>query len=95
MLIAHMLFLNPNHPKSIKILQGALLWKHSALLETGTFTSSNGAKLLPGKEVQAISAECERSTKMVHFEDKGMFPKRHWGILEDSEGFLARMPRGF
>ena len=59
--------MNPNHPKSIKILQGALFWKNSALLETGTFTSSsNGAKLLPGKEVQAIhvSAEYERSTKL-------------------------------
>ena len=32
-------FFNPNHPKSCKIL-----------LETGTFTSSNGAKLLPGKK---------------------------------------------
>ena len=31
---------------------------------------------------------------MVHFEDKGMFPKVHWSILEDSERFLARIPRG-
>ena len=29
---------------------------------------------------------------MVHFEDKGMFPKMHWRILEDSGRFLARMP---
>ena len=41
---------DPNHPKAIKILQGALFGKDSALLETGTFTSSNGAKLLPGKK---------------------------------------------
>ena len=40
----------PNHPKSCKILQGAPLWKNSVLLETGIFTSSNGAKLLPGKK---------------------------------------------
>ena len=32
---------------------------------------------------------------MVHFEDKGMFPKVHWRILEDSGRFLARIPRGF
>ena len=38
--------INPNYPKSSKILQGAL----SSLLETGTFTASNGAKLLPGKK---------------------------------------------
>ena len=31
---------------------------------------------------------------MVHFEDKGMFPKVHWRILEDSGRFLARIPRG-
>ena len=30
---------------------------------------------------------------MVHFEDKGMFPKVHWWILEDSGMFLARIPR--
>ena len=30
----------------------------------------------------------------VHFEDKGMFPKVHWRILEDSGRFLARIPRG-
>ena len=46
--------INPNHPKSSKIF-----WKNAALLETGTFTSSNGAKLL-----QVTSAEYERSTKM-------------------------------
>ena len=28
------------------------------------------------------------------FEDKGMFPKVHWRILEDSGSFLARIPRG-
>ena len=43
--------INPNHPKSYKILQGALFWrKKSSLLETGTVTSSNGAQLLPGKK---------------------------------------------
>ena len=31
---------------------------------------------------------------MVHFEDKGMFPKVHWRILEDSGRFLARIPSG-
>ena len=31
---------------------------------------------------------------MMHFEDKGMFPKVHWRILEDSGRFLARIPRG-
>ena len=28
---------------------------------------------------------------MVHFKDKGMFPKVHWRILEDSGRFLARI----
>ena len=32
---------------------------------------------------------------MVRFEDKGMFPKVHWMILEDSGRFLAGVPRGF
>ena len=41
---------NPNHPKSCKILQGPLFGENSALLETDTFNSSNGAKLLPGKK---------------------------------------------
>ena len=40
-------FVNPNH--HFNIFQGALLGKKSALLETGTFTSSNEATLLPGK----------------------------------------------
>ena len=74
--------------KSSKILQGAFLEIKTALLETGTFTSSNEAKLHPGQEVQAISAE---------YEDKSMFPKVHWRILEDFEGFRkvpARIPRG-
>ena len=31
---------------------------------------------------------------MVHFEDKGMFPKVHWMSLEGSGRFLARIPRG-
>ena len=31
---------------------------------------------------------------MVHFEDKGMFPKVHWRLLGDSGRFLARMLRG-
>ena len=31
---------------------------------------------------------------MVHFEDKGMFPKVHWRILDDSARFLGRIPRG-
>ena len=38
---------NPNHPQ---ILQGVVFWENSALLETGTFTSSDGAKLLSGKK---------------------------------------------
>ena len=42
--------INPNHPKSSEIFQGALFWRNTALLETGTFTSSNGVKLLPGKK---------------------------------------------
>ena len=44
-----------------QILRETLFWKDSALLETGTFTSSNGAKLLPGKQYR--HAEYERSTK--------------------------------
>ena len=31
---------------------------------------------------------------MVHFEDKGMFPKVHWKIVEDSGRYLARIIRG-
>ena len=34
-----------------------------------------------------------KKKRMVHFEDKGMFPKVHWRILEDSGRFLARIPR--
>ena len=50
-MIPFMLTLTPPNPqKSSKILHGALFWKMFALLETGTFTSSNGAKLLPGKK---------------------------------------------
>ena len=30
---------------------------------------------------------------LVHFEDKGMFPKVHWRIFEDSGRFLARIPQ--
>ena len=30
---------------------------------------------------------------MVHFEDKGMFPKVRWRILEDSGWFVARIPK--
>ena len=59
-----MYFLNSNHSKSIKILQVALFWIHPALLETGTFSSSNRAKITTWQEVQAISAEYERSTEM-------------------------------
>ena len=43
-------YVYPNHPTSCKILQGALFGENSTLLETGTFTSSNGAKLLPCKK---------------------------------------------
>ena len=46
-------FKNPNHPKSSK---GHLFGTKSALLETGTFTSSNGGKMTTWQEVQAISA---------------------------------------
>ena len=51
----------PNPPK---ILQGALLGKNPALLETGTFTSSKWGNITTWQEVQAISAEYERSTNM-------------------------------
>ena len=30
----------------------------------------------------------------MHFEDKGMFPKLRWRMLEDSGRFLARISRG-
>ena len=46
-------------------------------------------------KVHAISDEYEDRRKcMVHFEDKGTFPKVHWWILEDSGMSLARIPRG-
>ena len=76
-------------PKSSKILQGALFEKNSALLETGTFTSSNVAKLLPGKKYrpQVLNMKDQRKC-MVHFEDKGIFPKKctggFWRIQEGS-----------
>ena len=50
----------PNPAKSSK---GHFLGNNSALLETGTFTSSNGGKITTWQEVQAVSAEYERSTK--------------------------------
>ena len=31
---------------------------------------------------------------MVHFEDKGMFPKVHWRIFEDSGRFLSQNTKG-
>ena len=83
-------FLYPIPPK---ILQKTLFCKKLALLETGTFTSSNGGNITTWQEVQAISAEYQRKC-MVHFEDKGMFPKVHWMILKDSGRFLDRIPRG-
>ena len=45
------------------------------------------------QEVQAISAEYDKDQWkcMVHFEDKGMFPKVHWWILEGSGRFLASL----
>ena len=52
-----------------------------ALLETGTFTSSNGAKFTPWQEV--LNMKDQRKC-MVHFEDKGIFPKVHWRIQEGS-----------
>ena len=84
-LITIKLQLNPNHPK---ILQRALFWKNSALLETDTFTSSNAAKLLPGKKYRPEVLNMKDQQKcMVHFEDKGMFPKVHiGGFLRIQEG---------
>ena len=49
---------NPKHPKSSKEHS---FWKNSALLETGTF---KWGKITTWQEVQAISAEYERSMKM-------------------------------
>ena len=42
--------INPNHPKSSK---GHFFGKKTAQLETGTFTSSNGAKLLLDKKYRS------------------------------------------
>ena len=56
----NILYLNPNHPKSSQILQKQFFWKNSALLETGTF---KWGKMTTWQQVQAISAEYERSTK--------------------------------
>ena len=50
--------LNPNHTK------GHFFWKNSALLETGTFHFFKWGKITTWRDVQAISAEYERSTKM-------------------------------
>ena len=47
---------NPNHPKSSKILQAAFLWKIQHLFKWGNITT--------WQEVQAISAEYKRSTKV-------------------------------
>ena len=61
-----------------QIFQAALFWTNSAVLETGTFTSSNAAKLLPGKKYRS----CAKSTKM-HVSKIA---------LMDSVRFLARIP---
>ena len=83
--IVPLILTTPNPPKSS---QWHFFWKNSALLETGTFTSSNGAKLLPGKKfrLQVLNMKNQRKY-MVHFADNGMFPKVHWWILEDSGRF--------
>ena len=41
-----------------------------------------------------LNTKDQQKCIMVHFEDKGMFPKVHWRILGDSGRFLARIPQG-
>ena len=48
----------------MKILQVPLFWEKSALLESGTLTSSKWGKITTWREVQTISAKYERSMKI-------------------------------
>ena len=92
-MLSKFLDINPTHPKSSK--RHFLLGKKSALLETGNFTSSKGAKLLPGKKYRPYVLNIKDQRKcMVYFEDKGMFSKVHWRILEDSGRFLSQNTKG-
>ena len=56
--------LNPNHPKSFKILQGAHVWKKISTVGNWYFHLFKRGKITTWQEVQAISAEYERSAKM-------------------------------
>ena len=75
--------INPNHPKSSK---GHFLEKISTVGNWYVHLFKWG-KITTWQEVQAISAEYDRPTKM---HGKGMFPKVHWRILEVPR---ARIPR--
>ena len=83
--------INPNHPKSIKILQGAVFLEKFSTVGNCTFTSSNGAKLIPGKKcwIWKINenAWCILKIRVCYQKCTG------W-ILEDSGRFLARIPQG-
>ena len=54
----------PNHPKSSKILQGALFLKEISTVGNWYFHLFKWGKNTTWQEVQAISAEYERSTKI-------------------------------
>ena len=64
------MMISPKHPNPSKSSKWHFFWKHSALLETGTFTSLNGAKLLPGKKYMPKVLNMKDQRKcMVHFKD--------------------------
>ena len=56
--------INPNHPGSSKVLQGPLFWNKISNVGNWYFHLFKWGKLTTRQEVQAISAEYERSTKM-------------------------------
>ena len=84
------LVFNANHPKSCKILQGALFGKKTSTVGNWYFHLFKWCKITTWQEVQAISAEYERSTKM-----HGAFWR--WGhvsksALEDFFGGFGKVP---
>ena len=70
--------INPHHLKSFEILQVALFWEvvlSSVQMRQNYYLARSTGHMWIMKD----QLKC-----MVHFEDKGMFPKVHWWIQEDS-----------
>ena len=56
--------INPNHPKSSKILQGGTFLEKFSTVGNWYFHLFKWGKITTWQEVQAVSADYERLTKM-------------------------------